>query len=157
VLIGFTIHRWWAGGGWGDGAERIERAEALAAFVRTGLRPPPHEPRPLTDVEEQGRKIFEDVKVGCTQCHAAKTEYTNRALSDLGKWPVNKERFDEESGDWKFKVPSLLFVGGTAPYYHDGSAPTLEALIDQNGSRMGNTGHLSKDQRAALVAFLRTL
>ena len=65
-------------------------------------------------------------------------------------------RFDAES-DKAFKVPSLLFVAGTPPYYHDGSAPTLEALIEENGNRMGQTQHLSAQEKAALVAFLKTL
>jgi cytochrome c peroxidase len=48
-------------------------------------------------------------------------------------------------------------VGGTAPYFHDGSALSLEELIEKNGRRMGHTEQLSKEDRAALVAFLRTL
>ena len=59
--------------------------------------------------------------------------------------------------DSAFKTPSLLFVGGTPPYYHDGRAPTLEALISGNDDRMGKTRQLSEEDRAALVAFLRTL
>ena len=34
----------------------------------------------------------------------------------------------EEDPNFAFKVPSLLFVGGTAPYYHDGRAASLEEL-----------------------------
>ena len=64
--------------------------------------------------------------------------------------------FEEEQDD-KFKTPSLLYVGGTAPYFHDGRTPTLAALIAQNGDRMGRTTQLSEDQRAALVAYLETL
>jgi cytochrome c peroxidase len=56
-----------------------------------------------------------------------------------------------------FKTPSLLFVGGTPPYFHDGSAATLEEVLEKNRDRMGKTSHLSPDDRAALVAFLRTL
>ena len=56
-----------------------------------------------------------------------------------------------------FLVPSLRFVGGTPPYYHDGSAPSLTALVDDNHNRMGQTKHLSPQDRAALVAYLETL
>jgi cytochrome c peroxidase len=63
----------------------------------------------------------------------------------------------EDEPDQRFKVPSLFFVGGTPPYYHDGRASTLEELIENNGDRMGHTSHLSREDRAALVAFLRTL
>jgi cytochrome c peroxidase len=54
-------------------------------------------------------------------------------------------------------VPSLLFLAGTAPYYHDGSAATLAELIEKNGNRMGNTSHLSPQERADLVAYLERL
>jgi cytochrome c peroxidase len=63
----------------------------------------------------------------------------------------------EEEEDGAFKAPSLFFVAGTAPYYHDGSAPTLEALIAKNNDRMGTTNHLSADEKKALVAYLETL
>ena len=51
----------------------------------------------------------------------------------------------------------LYFIAGTPPYFHDGRVSTLEALIEQNADRMGRTSHLSPEDRAALVAFLRTL
>ena len=54
-------------------------------------------------------------------------------------------------------MPSLRYVGKTAPYYHDGSALTLQALIAENKERMGKTQHLSEEERAALVAYLESL
>ena len=51
----------------------------------------------------------------------------------------------------------LLFVGGTPPYYHDGRVRTLEELVSTNDDRMGKTNQLSEADRAALVAFLKTL
>lgn len=62
-----------------------------------------------------------------------------------------------EDAENKYKTPSLLFVGGTPPYFHDGSYATLEELIDKNDDRMGKTNHLSAEDKAALVAYLRTL
>lgn len=156
ALMGFVIHRW---GGWdapGGADERIKQAEAIVAFARKGLRTPPVDTSPLTKVEEYGKKLFNDPAVGCATCHKPETEYTDRAVYDLGPLPGAKGRFDKEI-DWKFKTPSLLFIGGTAPYLHDGGVPTLEALIEQNGDRMGRTKQLNPDQRAALVAFLKRL
>jgi cytochrome c peroxidase len=76
----------------------------------------------------------------------------------LGAWIVRKGSFEPElEDDWRFKTPSLLYVGGTPPYYHDGSSSTLEELIERNGNRMGHTKQLSNGDRAALIAFLRTL
>ena len=155
VITGFNIHRWL--GGWVDPPQAIERAEALVVFLREGLTPPPREKRALSKQEERGRELFNHADVGCASCHLPKTEYTNRAAVGLGEWPFDKRRYDQEAGDWRFKTPSLLYIAGTPPYYHDGSMPTLEALIETNGTRMGHTAQLSKDDRAALVAFLKTL
>jgi cytochrome c peroxidase len=57
----------------------------------------------------------------------------------------------------KFKTPSLRFVAGTPPYFHDGSAETLADLVEQDKDTMGKTSHLSDEDKAALVAFLETL
>jgi len=55
-----------------------------------------------------------------------------------------------------FKVPSLRNVAVTAPYFHDGSAPTLEQAVEvmfkyQLG-RPPNTQDIS-----LIVKFLKTL
>jgi cytochrome c peroxidase len=75
--------------------------------------------------------------------------------TSLRKLPVAKG-FDDETRT-TFKTPSLWFVAGTAPYFHDGSAATLEELVRENGNRMGDTRHLSAGEQGALVAYLRTL
>lgn len=154
ALVGFGIHRWF---GWEvDAPARLARVEPLLAFLAVGLKTPPVDRAPLTDEEQAGKKLFSDPAVGCATCHVPETEYTNRAAYDLGKLPLPKDRFSAEI-DWKFKTPSLLFIGGTAPYLHDGGVPTLEALIDQNGDRMGHTKQLNPEQKKALVAFLKRL
>ncbi len=157
AVIGFSLHRW-SGGFWPDAPKNIPRADALVAFLRSGLVPPARPAGPLDAVAERGKRVFNDPTVGCATCHDPKTEYTTRALSELPPLPLDRRRFDKEKSEkYEFKVPSLAFIGGTAPYYHDGAIPTLELLIELNGNRMGNTKQLSKDDRAALVAFLRTL
>ena len=68
----------------------------------------------------------------------------------------------------EFKVPSLRNVAETAPYMHDGQLPTLDAVVahyaDLNLDRLHADGEqilqplgFDADQRADLVAFLRTL
>jgi hypothetical protein len=64
--------------------------------------------------------------------------------------------FDPEPGVG-FKTPSLLFVGGTPPYYHDGAALSLAELVQKNGTTMGDTARLSVADQQALAAYLRTL
>jgi hypothetical protein len=55
----------------------------------------------------------------------------------------------------------LVRVGEAGPYLHDGSVATLEQLFDparlarQPGHRFGT--ERSDDERAALIAYLRTL
>jgi cytochrome c peroxidase len=70
-------------------------------------------------------------------------------------------------GRMAFKTPSLRDVAHTAPYMHDGSLPTLEAVIAHyTGSfvrRPSLATHIDRDlrltskEKSELVAFLRTL
>jgi cytochrome c peroxidase len=157
ILEGVHLHRWlnppmsW---------EKLQtaatqRAAALAAFVRTGLVPPPRLARPLTPQEERGRELFSSHDTGCAGCHPPATEYTTRVAVALPQ-PHPGAPFAADPSD-AFKTPSLLYVGGTPPYYHDGHAPTLAVLVSDNDDRMGRTRQLSEADRAALVAFLETL
>jgi cytochrome c peroxidase len=54
------------------------------------------------------------------------------------------------------RVPSLRNVAETAPYFHDGSAPTLEDAVRKMGDAQLNF-NLSDEQISAIVAFLHTL
>jgi cytochrome c peroxidase len=70
-------------------------------------------------------------------------------------------------GQKAFKTPSLREVAHTAPYMHDGSLPTLEAVIAHYAGRfvarpslapnVSRKLRLGARERADLVAFLRTL
>jgi cytochrome c peroxidase len=57
----------------------------------------------------------------------------------------------------EFDTPSLKRVGFTAPYFHDGSMPTLHDLVELNADRMGTTSQLTERERIALVAYLESL
>jgi DNA-binding beta-propeller fold protein YncE len=151
----FGLHRW---GGLPKHAQENVNARAghLVTFLRRGLVPPALEARDLTEAEKRGKEIFESREAGCAGCHRAQTDFTDRTAYPLRKLP-QRPGYDEDPKDAEFKTPSLRFVGGSEPYYHDGSAPTLELLIEQNGDRMGKTSHLSAEQRADLIAYLRTL
>jgi cytochrome c peroxidase len=59
--------------------------------------------------------------------------------------------------DQAFDTPSLRFVGGTAPYFHDGRYASLRALLVGADGAMGHTKQLSDDDLAALEAYLRSL
>jgi cytochrome c peroxidase len=55
----------------------------------------------------------------------------------------------------RFKVPQLRCLAGREPYFHDGSAATLEELVDYHDRRFGIG--LTPGENAALVAFLSAL
>ncbi|MFT3772649.1 MAG: hypothetical protein QM820_45235 [Minicystis sp.] len=157
LKAGFGLHRWGAqrDNGYGDG-ELLGRAQYLTPFLRHGLVPPPRDVHPLTPEEARGKEIFGSGEAQCARCHVPATEYTDRVAYRFSPSVPPPPGFEDEA-DQRFKAPSLLFVGGTPPYYHDGHAATLEELIEKNGDRMGHTSHLSREDRAALIAFLRTL
>ena len=82
--------------------------------------------------------------------------------------PVDLGRFDATGrieDRWKFRTPTLRNVALTAPYMHDGSLPTLDAVVDffdrggdhpEADERIQPLG-LRERQKADLVAFLRSL
>lgn len=153
AMDGMSLHRW--DGGTDNDPQKRARAVGLAAFLRTGLVSPPLDAREPSPAARRGRDVFLSEEAGCSGCHVPSTGYTDRVAYPLAKLPAPAGF--EDDPDVAYKTPDLRFVGGTPPYLHDGSARTLEELIDRNGHRMGRTEHLSKDDRAALVAFLKTL
>jgi cytochrome c peroxidase len=54
------------------------------------------------------------------------------------------------------RVPSLRNVAETPPYFHDGSAATLEDAVEKMGYAQLNT-LLQPDEVEDIVAFLKTL
>ncbi len=81
---------------------------------------------------------------------------------DLGRYEITQDPADR----WKYRVPGLRNVELTAPYMHNGSLPTLEAVVAfYNAGGVPNDGldplihplHLDEKEQQALVAFLRSL
>ena len=64
-----------------------------------------------------------------------------------------------QSGKWedigKFKVPGLRALAARPPYFHNGSAPTLQAVVGFYDRRFAMG--LNPQERADLAAFLQTL
>ena len=156
LIEGFHLHR----AGWDSSdtdrtvGQDVAKIDYLADFIRSGLLPPPTLVRDLDETEKKGKAIYEGNKAQCTTCHLSDGGSDRKVIS-LAALPVRGD-VDSEA-DQRFKVPSLTFVAGTAPYFHDGSAATLEDLIRTNGQRMGNTSQLGAEDQAALAAYLRTL
>ncbi len=81
----------------------------------------------------------------------------NAELSELGRFLVTGDPKDIG----KFRTPSLRNAKLTAPYMHDGSVATIEEAIDREiyyrALELGKPVQLSPIEKAALVAFLKTL
>ena len=82
--------------------------------------------------------------------------------------PVDLGRFDatgQVEDRWKFRTPTLRNVALTAPYMHDGSLPTLRAVVDffdRGGDHPGADPRirplgLEESQKEDLIAFLHSL
>jgi hypothetical protein len=156
IREGFALHRWTPSGfSLHDATTEKMRAEPLAAFLREGLVLPSARPSAPTASEERGRTLFLSEPTGCARCHDPAQGYTNRlALPLPGR--RSARGFDPDPVP-AFKVPSLLYVGATAPYFHDGAVSTVEELIEKNLDHMGMTTHLSAGERSDLAAFLRSI
>lgn len=130
LIEGTKLHRSLVSDARTDSEITTTDAVMIAAYRRAGLLPPPTRDRPLTDQEAAGKRIFEGSTASCAHCHHG-TELTNRSIADLPAFHIARDvnqkalpstpDFDAEP-DTHFKTPSLWFVGGTAPYFHDGSA-----------------------------------
>ncbi|MEC8252911.1 MAG: cytochrome c peroxidase [Planctomycetota bacterium] len=112
----------------------------------------------LSNEELLGLKTFMDV--GCTQCHMTRLlgGHTYQKLGVLkpytGKDTGRMKVTGQESDKYMFKVPSLVNVEKTAPYYHDGSMATLrEAVVDMADNQLNK--QLKDEQIDAIVTFLK--
>jgi len=76
----------------------------------------------------------------------------NPTEADLGRYLVTHDEQDKHV----FKVPSLRNVALTAPYFHDGTAATLNDAVDVMFKyQLGRVA--SREDKAAIVKFLNTL
>lgn len=137
-------------GGSGLGRREID---ALVSFA-TSLRPPAVDTN-VTDAHdkalvERGRRIFHSTETACGTCHMDGDSLTDHTTHDV------KSRASADIAA-SFDTPSLRFVGGTAPYFHDGRYPTLRALLLDSDGKMGRTKHLAEADLEALEAYMRSL
>lgn len=116
--------------------------QALVAYCRE-MDTPTQVVAAQPAVVSRGRDLFFSESTGCSTCHTD-GQHVDGNPHDVG---VGK----------KLDTPSLLFVAGTAPYYHDGRYPTLEALVKDTQGKMGWARDLTDADVKALSTFLRTL
>jgi len=106
----------------------------------------------LSAKAEQGKKVFEDPKTGCTSCHPGPL-FTDLKLYNVGT------KFDLDREAEKFDTPTLIELWRTAPYLHSGEARTVQEVLTTHNknNQHGNTSQLSKDQIEALTEYLLSL
>jgi cytochrome c peroxidase len=159
---------------YGSQLEPAQVLDALAAFQRSLVTPDSRFDRRLrgerdaiNEEEERGYLLFK--AYGCVACHQGmnvggnlfqkfgifRNPFAERGTvteADLGRFALTGEEADRHV----FRVPSLRNVAVTAPYFHDGSAASLEEAVDVMArSQLGRD--LPAEDVAAIVAFLKTL
>jgi len=128
----------------GSGLDKKETA-SLAAYL--DALPAPRTPTRDVAQVARGKALFDSAEVGCRGCHDGPTYSDNLQHKFTGSTLPSAD------------TPSLIGLAASAPYFHDGSATTLEALLRDRGGvhGMGETTKLSDAQVADLTAFLETL
>jgi cytochrome c peroxidase len=157
-----------------DGICEANVRTALATYERTLLTPDSSFDRwlrgdrhALSSNEVAGYERFKSA--GCVACHQGVNVGGNMfqrfgvmgeyfqdrghiVAADFGRFNVTHLEADR----FVFRVPSLRNVALTAPYFHDGSAATLEDAVGTMAKyQLGQT--LDATATAQVVAFLKTL
>jgi len=124
----------------------------------------------LNQSEQSGMDLFFSPITNCSTCHN-NFDFTNYAFENNGLYDdyedVGRMRLTNNTADnGLFKVPTLRNIEVTAPYMHDGSFSTLEAVIEHynsGGSDFFNKSpqiqplNLTATQKEDLVNFLKSL
>jgi len=121
----------------------------------------------LTQEEKEGYNLFKEY--GCVSCHQGINvggnmfqkfgvmgdyfaDRGNVSKSDLGRFNVTGQEKDR----YVFRVPSLRNVEITSPYFHDGTAETLEQSVNVMVKyQLGRS--LKSEQINLIIQFLKTL
>jgi cytochrome c peroxidase len=152
--------------------------KAIAAYERTIIsgntawdRYQAGDASAISESAFRGSNIFRTIK--CNQCHDGvlftDQQYHNIGIGmdqekpDVGRFVATKR--PEDTG--AFKTPTLRDIAKSAPYFHDGSAKTLEEAVDIMLAGGKPNQYLDKknlqpqrvlpEQREDLLNFLRSL
>lgn len=135
--------------------DRDNILDALTTFERSLLTPDSRFDRwlrgdvsALTPGELEGYNTFKSL--GCVSCHQG-VNVGGNLFQRLGVFHSKTQKPSR-----LLRVPSLRNVATTPPYFHDGSAATLEEAVRRMASaQLDRT--LTDQQIASLVSFLKTL
>ncbi len=118
-------------------------------------------------------------KANCTSCHAGfnftDEKFHNLGVgwdesaarfADLGRWAVAPIGAKDPADIGSFKTPTIRDITRTAPYMHDGSESSLEAVVEYYNRGGNKNPHLDVDmkplnltdqEKADVVAFMKSL
>jgi cytochrome c peroxidase len=128
-------------------------ARSIDAYLKS-LTPVPS-PRladgKLSAAAVRGERVFK--KANCSSCHPKDRLFTDLQSYDVG----TRNAQDRLSGE--FDTPTLVEVWRTAPYLHDGSAPTIRDVLTTHnrGDQHGLTSTLSEAELADLCEYVLSL
>lgn len=154
-----------------DGVTAANLGNALAQHTKDMTRTDSpfnaylNDERPLSEQALRGKDRFN--ALGCVSCHnginlggnsyqPVASQFNTALQYALEGEEGLYARSGREQDRMVFKVPQLHNVGMTAPYYHDGSVPTLQDAIRRMGAQeVGRT--LSDEDVNDIGAFLASL
>lgn len=159
----------------GEGVTIDVIAKAIASYERTivsGKAPFDRwvagDEHAISESAKRGFVVF-NTKAKCASCHSG-WRFTDDGFHDIGLASDDMGRAAIMPGlkilEHAFKTPTLRNVDQRAPYMHDGSVPTLEAVVDHYDHGFIQRESLSPEikrlnlttaEKADLVAFMRTL
>jgi hypothetical protein len=133
----------------------VAYVESLVAVNRSPFRNPDGT---LTEPAEAGKQTFE--RLECGACHAG-ADFTDSSEGELHDVGTLKESSGSRLGGSLegIDTPTLLGIWETAPYLHDGSAPTLrDVLTTENPSDAhGAVSTLASEELDELIAYLEQI
>lgn len=115
----------------------------------------------LTRAEKEGLKTF--LNAGCMVCHTG--PFLGGSMFErvgvVEPWPNQRDRgrqqvTKEPVDAMMFKVPTLRNIEHTAPYFHDGSAATLEDAVRKMGRHQLGL-EMSDAEVSSIVTWLKAL
>lgn len=121
------------------------------------LEPPPPPPGSFDPAAAARGEVVFDQVAECSFCHIPERQFTDvnldrlHAPSATGMDPAYAQR----TATKLYRTTPLRGLWQHAPYFHDGSAATLEEVVEHYDSTL-NLG-LTAQQKADLVQYLRTL
>jgi cytochrome c peroxidase len=140
---------------YGRGPDAQNIVDAIVSFQRTLTTPSSRFDRwlagdvgTLSDEELDGYRLFKSL--GCVACHQGVNIGGNLFQRHGIFHPLASPKPEI------LRVPSLRNVATTAPYFHDGSAATLDDAVRKMGMAQLNST-LTSQQVSAIVAYLQTL